>query len=422
MDLIKEIIISRGGIFIEDIKKDNRIYIKLICENGHEIIKRNDSFKKTWCNKCQHNSIKDAHNLATKKGFKFLSNEFKTCNDSYLWECSQGHQWMAKYGNIHAGKGCPKCLLVPFSYYTELITKKGGSMITLEHEYKKVRSKIKFKCKEGHICETTGICLRMNCWCLECNMSLCERTCRKIFEYIFKKPFSKSRHLKNPETNRGLELDGYNEELKIAFEYNGAQHYRKIDYWQTDETFKDQQNRDILTQKLCKENNIKLVIIPYTVKYEDLYTFIINYFPEYNFEKTIDYDILKLESYNEDRLDEIRKTIEKYKGTLLTGFYINNTTKMDFLCVNGHKFKTTWGLIQQGFFCKKCTGDRISNKTLPKIKEYCEKYDFELLSTYTKAKDNLLWKCTKCNKEFERSWDGLSRVSKTHYNCKGIKD
>jgi hypothetical protein len=127
---------------------------------------------------------------------------------------------------------------------------------------------------------------------------------------------------------------------------------------------------------------------------------------------------VKIDSYNEDRLDDIRNIVEKYEGTLLTDHYINNTTKMDFLCINGHKFQSTWGQIQQGFFCKKCTNDKISNKTSPKINEFCEKYHYELISKYTRAKDKLQWKCTKCNEILDRNWDSLSSSNKSHFLCK----
>ena len=51
-------------------------------------------------------------------------------------------------------------------------------------------------------------------------MSRGERKCKRIIQKIFRKPFTKIRpdFLKNPETNRNLELDLYNEELKIAVE------------------------------------------------------------------------------------------------------------------------------------------------------------------------------------------------------------
>jgi hypothetical protein len=221
MPTIEEIIESRGGVFLEELKTQGkgrkRTSIRFICENGHESIKRKEAFEKTWCYECQKNSIEDAYNLAIEKGFKFLSIEYKNNSTKYLWECSEGHQWKATYANIFNGRGCPTCIgrpnisygKVPFNYFVDLITKKEGTILTLESEYKNTNTKIKYLCKEQHECETEGAELRRGTWCYECQTSLYERTCRKIFEYLFDKPFLKSRHLKNPETNKGIELDGY---------------------------------------------------------------------------------------------------------------------------------------------------------------------------------------------------------------------
>ena len=404
MPNIQEIIESRGGTYIEEYKQGRRKYVTFECENGHEVSKRTDDIKKTWCKECQKNTIEDAYNLAEERGFKFLSDEYKNSTTHYLWECSEGHQWKAKYSNIKTGKGCPECLKIPFEYFVDLITNKEGQIITTQEEYEGVRTKIKYTCKEGHNCESIGSSLKRGVWCLECQMSLCERTCRKIFEYLFNKPFVKSRHLKNPLTNKGIELDGYNKELKIAFEYNGQQHYKRIPYWHKEEKdFEEQQERDNITEKLCQQEEIKLIIIPYTVKYEDLYAYIVKQFPEKDFEKTIDYELLKLESYKQDKLDEIKKVIESLGGLLISDNYINNTTKMAYVCANGHEFKTTWGCIQQGSFCKKCSDNKLSNKALPVIEEFCKKYHFELLSDYTRAKDLLRWRCTKCNEKIEKN-------------------
>jgi hypothetical protein len=154
-----------------------------------------------------------------------------------------------------------------------------------------------------------------------------------------------------------------------------------------------------------------LIIIQYTTNYEDLYSFIIEQFPEYNFEKTIDYELLKIESYSQDRLNEIKEYIFlKYEGTLLTDHYINNTTKMDFLCKNGHKFSSTWTNITTGIFCTKCNK---SNRMMPKIEEFCKQFNYELLSEYTRAKDKLEWKCTGCDALIERCWDTM-RLTKGH--------
>lgn len=53
-----------------------------------------------------------------------------------------------------------------------------------------------------------------------------ESMCREILEYMLQMPLPKVRPawLVNPTTKRRLELDMYNEEHHIAFEYDGAQH------------------------------------------------------------------------------------------------------------------------------------------------------------------------------------------------------
>jgi hypothetical protein len=97
-----------------------------------------------------------------------------------------------------------------------------------------------------------------------------EDTCRKVFESIYKRPFTKCRppFLLNVVTGskHALELDGYNEDLKIAFEYNGEQHYKYIPYFhKTKDSFYNQKYRDEMKRRLCMEHNVHLIEVPYHV-------------------------------------------------------------------------------------------------------------------------------------------------------------
>ena len=55
-----------------------------------------------------------------------------------------------------------------------------------------------------------------------------EIECRKVMESLFGKPFLKTRpkFLFNSVTTENLELDMFNQELMLAVEYNGQQHYK----------------------------------------------------------------------------------------------------------------------------------------------------------------------------------------------------
>lgn len=109
-----------------------------------------------------------------------------------------------------------------------------------------------------------------------------EKICRETLEKIFKKPFPNVRPkwLKNPETGKCIELDCYNEDLQIAVEYNGIQHYQWPNFTgQTREKFDAQLRRDNYKKKACKERNIHLIIVPYTVKHKNIYQYIYQRLP-----------------------------------------------------------------------------------------------------------------------------------------------
>nr|QBK93280.1 MAG: restriction endonuclease [Pithovirus LCPAC403] len=109
-----------------------------------------------------------------------------------------------------------------------------------------------------------------------------EAECIKVMEELFNKEFDTVRpdFLKSPETGRNLELDCYNEELKLAVEYNGRQHYSFPSFPNfTEEQFKEQIRRDAWKLDTCDTVGIYLITVPYTVKLEDIKQFIIDRLP-----------------------------------------------------------------------------------------------------------------------------------------------
>ena len=93
-----------------------------------------------------------------------------------------------------------------------------------------------------------------------------EKACKRYVQRYFRKSFTKIRpdFLKDPTTKRNLEIDLYNDSLKLGVEYNGIQHYEFTPrFHKTYGVFRRQKERDVLKKRLCRENGVTLIVVPY---------------------------------------------------------------------------------------------------------------------------------------------------------------
>ena len=102
--------------------------------------------------------------------------------------------------------------------------------------------------------------------CPICLIYYHEILCQEIMKKIFNKDFIKYKHslLRNNKNNYPLELDCYNEELKINIEYDGKQHYEFPNkFHKTKQEFKNSQQNDRIKDQWCKDNNILQIRVSY---------------------------------------------------------------------------------------------------------------------------------------------------------------
>jgi hypothetical protein len=113
-----------------------------------------------------------------------------------------------------------------------------------------------------------------------------EQICKDILEQLFDKEFVSIRPdwLKNPETGRNLEIDCYNEELKLAVEVSGKQHYQHVKHFhKTQEAFYKQMERDTYKRRKILERGLTFIEIPNTVKHNHIYPFLIKLLRQYGY-------------------------------------------------------------------------------------------------------------------------------------------
>ncbi len=264
----KEFAISKGGECLSTMYKNSQAKMLWKCSENHEWESIFNSIKNmdSWCPYCARKAkltIEQCKEFAISKGGECLSEIYKNNRTKMLWKCSEGHEWESTFNDIKdKGNWCPRCggtAKLTIEECKEFAIYKDGKCLSTV--YKNSKTKMLWKCSENHEWETVFDNIKNSNWCPRCSGSRSEELCREIFEKHYNAKFP----TKKPKFLEGLELDGYNKELNIAFEYNGKQHYEYIPHFHKNgkEDFIKQQERDRKKYRICAEKNIKLILIPY---------------------------------------------------------------------------------------------------------------------------------------------------------------
>jgi hypothetical protein len=264
----------------------------------------------------------------------------------------------------------------------------------------------------------------------------------KILEYIFDKYiFVKVRPnwLEN-KTGHNLELDFFCEELKLAFEYNGQQHYEFMEFFhKTEENFEKQLEHDELKLKLCTKENVKLIIVPYTITLEKMYSYVLSELDDNDIKYTYKskrFNINEIKMTNPQQ-DKALNIISEKEGKLISGNYVTRDSDVTIECNKEHTWTTTFGKILSGSWCHTC-GMTISDDRKSKIsdgmKKFCETEEGKLLKKKSFEKRSETMKlqreelqesithkiCSKCKEDKDVSKFGKKSDAKDGYQsyCK----
>jgi hypothetical protein len=339
----------------------------------------------------------------------------------YPVKCENGHNLITyDYHNKNTIFSVKYCYFCKNDLLKSFINKNNGILISGEAISNE--SIIKIKCQNNHIWETKFINLKRNSWCPDCSAFKLEKICRLYFEQIFNLPFPKKRpEFLNQENGYNLELDGFNEELKIAFEHQGKQHYEVIKIFKMtkDDLYKTQ-FRDKLKYEMCNKNNIKLFIISELTtmtKISDLKQCIFDQAVKYNVEKFGNFDAkINFSTLYDTEINEYKKIATDRGGKCLSDFYIDAHYKLQFECKCGYIWWATPANIKYGkTWCMKCSGKE--KLTIKHMKELAKLKNGECLSNeYSGMHAKLEWKCYK--KEHPSWWAKPNSIKNKHSWCK----
>jgi hypothetical protein len=290
-------------------------------------------------------------------------------------------------------------------------------------------AKLDFECYAGHKFQKSWSAVKNSLrWCPKCspNKLIGETLARLILEHLLQLKFP-SVYIKEME---GLQLDGYNSKNRIAFEYQGYQHYTENSHFHSDERrYNSQIERDRYKKQLCKKNKITLIeIFEFKTIRAGRIELFVNQVKKALNKLNLSYshepfqlDLVELYRGKKSELyEQAKKIVEKKNGSIQE--FIGAESKHAYTCSKGHKTtnRVLSVIIKSNASCASCEaqskyealkeiieskGGKLIDKKL-KPKGYSEIYKWFCNNGHQRESKgqylfNGFW-CLECQKEAQK--------------------
>lgn len=229
----------------------------------------------TGCPRCAGSIVTqedfDKRVEAKNNGQFSFSEPYKNTETKMTCHCNLcGFEWDISPHEFYNIKGCPQCQtnhVYTKDEFNFKLNRKYGDEYRLVEKYTPKKIKLKFyhkKCDDYFDARPADL-LHGGTGCPHCNQSKGEMKIRKYLRdrsilFIEQKRFIDCKY------KRHLPFDFYIPSLRLAIEYDGAQHTQPNHFKRDINTFKEGQLRDHIKDWYCRSHHIMLIRIPYTAK------------------------------------------------------------------------------------------------------------------------------------------------------------
>ncbi len=362
-------------------------------------------------------TIADFRRFAKERGGKLIGGGVSTrvpaiAKERLTFECERGHRWTAQAARIKYHRSwCRKCMGISqragIENMEHIAAERGGSVAS--KEYVDAFTKLLWRCRLGHEFWAKPNHIKIGRWCPHCHAPRGERITRAIFEGLFGKPFPKMRPpwLRSARGTQ-MELDGYCEELGLAFEHQGNQHY-STKYLSSGHNLAAIQERDRRKRLLCRKRGVRLLIVPDLsdrLRVDKAKAYIVRLCDRYGIaldKRRIACEVDLSDAYSSDRdseeLDLLRSIAAEKGGRLISRRYLGSGALHTWECGRGHRWKAVpLNIKHGGNWCPFCAGRRQGIEDMRRLA--AAKGGKCLSSVYRTSAHKLRWQCGDCSHEW----------------------